>query len=664
MLYRNRVMAVYIIGVFMTVIDGTMVNVALPTLAREFDVESTDIEWIAVAYLLALAAVIPVAGWLGDRFGTKRMFLISLSGFVGASLLCGLAQTLEQLVAFRVLQGAAGGLIIPIGSAMLFRAFPLEDRARAAVGVLSVAVLAPVTGPVLGGIIVDNISWRWIFFINGPIGAVGIGLALLWLREERHDRPGRFDVAGFVLSASAVSALIYALSIGPEQGWIAPATVACATYGVVALVTLVIVELRVSDPMLKLSLLRDRLFRSVNISSSMVYAGFFGLIFVLPLYLQTLRGFSATESGLAQSPQAFGVFLVSNLVGQRLYKAVGPRRLMVVGAAATGLITMTYGLFDLATPLGAVAALSFARGCAVGMVFVSIQTAVYATTSLEDTGRATSLFNTQRQVSYATGVALGATVIAARLATVGGDSAPAAERLSAYQWGFFAVGAIMLPAAITSWFIDDDAVAATRGLDGPAPSPEELGTQRPPPGDEPSRDGSVSPRSSASPVALDRSEQRRGLVGADAEAIALRQYEVDGVEAPDVVHPPAGNTPDPPSVPPLVADRFGRSDVAERDLATGPAPSERGGDLGVVDDDREPAEDQAGSENDERDDDGDPRRSPAARDEGDQDHRDDTGDPDRQGGLGVPVHRRHGTPSTSDLERLPPNHHGSRPQRV
>ena len=150
--YRNKVMTVYVLGLMMSVIDGTMVNVALPTLAHEFGVPTTDIEWIAIGYLLSFAAVIPAAGWLGDRFGTKRVFIVSLAIFVAMSLLCGVAQSLDQLVFFRILQGAGGGLVTPVGSAMLYRAFPMAERATAAIGVLSVTVIAPAIGPMLGGI--------------------------------------------------------------------------------------------------------------------------------------------------------------------------------------------------------------------------------------------------------------------------------------------------------------------------------------------------------------------------------------------------------------------------------------------------------------------------------------------------------------------------------
>jgi EmrB/QacA subfamily drug resistance transporter len=469
MTYPSRVMTVYILGLFMTIIDGTMVNVALPTMAEDFGVPATEVEWIAVGYLLTYAAVIPAAGWLGDRFGTKTIFVAALIAFVATSIACGLAQTLEQLIAFRILQGLGAGLVTPIGAAMLYRAFPMEERAKAAIGVLSVAVIAPAIGPMLGGILVDTVSWHWIFLINGPIGAVAIVLSISWLVETKMDAPGRFDVAGFVLSGATVGLLLYTLSIGPERGWFSLYTLSFALVGTLCLVSLIVIELRIPAPILTLRLLGDPLFRTINIAAAMTYAGFFGMIFVLPLYLQSLRGYSAFESGLAQSPQAVGVFVVSNLLGKRLYRLVGPRRLMVVGTAVTAGITCLYATADLTTPLSTIAGWSFMRGLAVGMVFVSIQTAAYATTSMADTGRATSLFNTQRQVSYAAGVALAATVIAAVLPDAG-SAAPAAERLGAYQAGFLAVGLIMVPAVFVSWFVDDDDVAATRGLTPKAPA--------------------------------------------------------------------------------------------------------------------------------------------------------------------------------------------------
>lgn len=464
--YKVAVTVVYVLGLFIQILDATIVNVALPTLADEFDVPVTDVEWVVVAYLLALASAIPAAGWLSDRFGSKRVFLGALVVFTIASGLCGAAGSLDQLIAFRLLQGMGAGLITPVGSAILFRAYPLNERASAAAAVVGVAVIAPAIGPALGGLIVDNLSWRWIFYVNLPIGIAATVLGVLWLREQTLESAGRFDAVGLVLSSGGLAALLYGLSLGPDDGWASASTLAVLAMSVVSFVVLVIYELRTAEPILHLRLFTERLFRTTNLAGLSIYAGFLGQVFLFTLYLQDLRGISATGAGFTQAPQAVGVFVVSNLAGRRLYMAVGPRRLMLFGAIGTGITTAWFALTDLSTPLGVLAGMNFARGLTIGLVFVTIQTATYARISNEDTARATTLYAVQRQSANAIGVAFAATVLATLAPAAGLDAAAsAAEGLSAYRTAFVAIALLFVPGAIASWFIRDEDAASTRGLE-------------------------------------------------------------------------------------------------------------------------------------------------------------------------------------------------------
>ena len=447
--YKVAVTVVYVLGLFIQILDATIVNVAIPTLAREFDVLVTDVEWVVIGYLLALASAIPAAGWLSDRFGSKRVFLGALVVFTVSSALCGSAPSLEMLIGFRVLQGLGAGLITPVGSAILFRAYPMDERARAAAAVVGVAVIAPAIGPALGGIIVDTISWRWIFFVNLPIGIAAIALGMAWLREEVQTDAGRFDALGLLLSSTGLALLLYGLSLGPDHGWLATSTLLVLAGSVLSFVLLVRRELRVPAPLLHLRLFSERLFRTTNLAGLSIYAGFLGHIFLFTLYLQDLRGVSATGAGFTQAPQAVGVFVLSNLAGRRLYVEVGPRRLMMLGAVGTGAVTAVFALSDTATPLGLLAGLNFVRGLFIGLVFVSIQTAVYARVSNADTARATTLFSVQRQSANALGVAIVATVLAL-LAPAGGlgAAADAAAGLRAYRWGFVCCALLFVPGVV------------------------------------------------------------------------------------------------------------------------------------------------------------------------------------------------------------------------
>src|SRR5271157_5860467 len=191
---------VFVAAMFMSIMDVTIVNVALPTIGRDFGVSATAVDSISIAFLVSLAVFIPASGWLGDRFGGKRVLLTAIVVFTAASALCGLASSLGELVAFRVLQGAGGGMLAPVGMAMLFRAFPPEERVRAASVLTIPTIVAPALGPVLGGLLVTELSWRWVFFVNLPIGIAAVVFGVLFLKHSAEGQPGRFDVAGFLLA--------------------------------------------------------------------------------------------------------------------------------------------------------------------------------------------------------------------------------------------------------------------------------------------------------------------------------------------------------------------------------------------------------------------------------------------------------------------------------
>ncbi len=433
-------------------LDTTVVNVALPTIGREL--QSDSVEWLVLGYTLSLAVWIPASGWLGDRFGTKRIMLFALFMFVAASALCGAAQTINQLIGFRVLQGVGGGMLTPVGLAMLFRAFPPSERARAATITMIPTMAAPALGPIIGGLLVTNASWRWIFYLNLPIGIAALVFGVVYLREHTEPTAGRFDLPGFLLSGIGLALVVYALSEGPTDGWTSPKVVLTGTVGAVAFVAMTLVELRVPHPMLQLRLFVDRMFRNANITSVFAMASFVGLIFVMPLYLQNLRGLTALESGLTTFPQAIGILIMSQISG-RLYPRLGPRRMIAAGMITGSIAVASFALLDLDTSLWWIRGGMFVRGLCMGFAFVPMQAATYATIKPADNGRASSLFSTQRQMAVSVGVAILATVIASFTTLVGPPPDPA-RAVTGYRVAFLvAAGLAFVSGLFAAIFVRD-----------------------------------------------------------------------------------------------------------------------------------------------------------------------------------------------------------------
>jgi len=411
--YKWLVAIAFVSGLFMDIMDSTVVNVALPTLGRQFHVGDTTLEWVVTGYLLSLAVWIPASGWVGDRFGTKRVFLFALAMFSLGSALCGLSWSIGSLIFFRVLQGVGGGMMTPVGTAMLFRAFPPEERAAASAVLVVPTAVAPAVGPIFGGWLVDYASWHWIFFVNVPVGICGFIFALLVLREHKESTVGRFDIAGFLLAGAGLPLILYALSQGPGAGWGSAKVLGPGIGGIALLAALVVVELRVREPMLALRLFSDRMFRTANMSFFAVIAGMMGVVFLLPLFLQQLLGLSAFQSGLTTFPQALGIVAIAQ-VASRIYPRVGPRRMVVAGLFGSTIVIALFMLVGLHTSQWWIRGIMFMLGVSMGFAMIPVQAATYATITPADTGRATALFSTNQRVAASIGVAVLATVLVDR----------------------------------------------------------------------------------------------------------------------------------------------------------------------------------------------------------------------------------------------------------
>jgi EmrB/QacA subfamily drug resistance transporter len=457
---KVAVSVVYVAAMFMTIMDATIVNVALPTIGRSFRVPSTSVAGVSIYFLVSLAVFISASGWLGDRFGGKRVLLTAIVVFTVASALCGMAGSLLELDIFRVLQGVGGGMMAPVGLAMLFRAFPPAERIRAASILTVPTTLAPALGPVVGGVLVTELSWRWVFYVNVPLGILALAFGALFLAGGNALQPGPFDAAGFLLAGGSLGLLMYGVSEGPIRHWTSPVVLAACAGGAILLAVLVLVELRKRLPLIDLRLLGNRLFRSANGVMALSSAAFIGTLFVVSLFFQDGRGLSALGSGLSTFPEALGVMAGAQLASRWLYPVLGPRRNIAFGLAGVTASIGLMSLIDGQTSLWWMRLLMFCLGVTMGQVFVPAQAAAFATISAEATGRGSTMFNVIRQLGSALGVALFTTVIVAVGATTI-TAGPVRPDLTAYHAAFLAAAAIAAVGALVALTIHDADAAGT-----------------------------------------------------------------------------------------------------------------------------------------------------------------------------------------------------------
>jgi EmrB/QacA subfamily drug resistance transporter len=432
--YVWRISAVVIIGSIMSILDTTIVNVALATLGRELHATIDQIQWVVTGYMLSLAAVIPVTGWAARRFGAKQVYLTSLVLFTAGSALCGLATSTSELIVFRVLQGVGGGMILPIGQLMMAEAAGPKRMGRVMSIVAVPAMLAPILGPTIGGLIIQNTSWRWIFYVNVPIGAIAVIAALRilpWLKQGPADK---LDAVGLFQMATGLALLTYGLAeIGSTGTFSSVKVIGPVVAGVVLVTMFAFHALRVPKPLLDLRLYRRPTFSSASFAMFCLGAALFGGMILLPLYWQEVRLESVVDTGLLTAPQGLGMALVMPLAG-KLTDRRGGGGLALFGVTLTAVATIPFGLVGAHTSIVWLSVVMLIRGAGIGFAFMPAMAAAFASLERFELASATPQLNVLQRVGGSIGTAVLAVIL--QRALIGAHTVSA--EASAYGTAFWA----------------------------------------------------------------------------------------------------------------------------------------------------------------------------------------------------------------------------------
>jgi EmrB/QacA subfamily drug resistance transporter len=446
--YVWRVSAVVVIGSIMSILDTTIVNVALETLSRELHSTITNIQWVANGYLLALAAVIPVTGWAARRFGAKQVYLTSLILFTAGSALCGLAGSTTELIVFRVLQGIGGGMILPIGQLMMAEAAGPKRMGRVMSIVAVPAMLAPILGPTLGGLILDSVSWRWIFFVNVPIGVIAVISALRVLPTVQRQKTDPLDFLGLVLMAAGMPLITYGLTeIGTTGSFTSLKVVIPIVLGLILVAIFVFHALRFPRPLLNVRLYQRATFSSASVAMFCIGAALFGGMILLPLYWQGIRHESVLVTGLLTAPQGLGAAIVMPIAG-KLTDRVGGGPLALLGVLLTAAGTVPFGLIGAHTSIVSLCIWMLVRGFGIGFAFMPAMSAAFAALKRSELSDATPQLNVLQRVGGSIGIAVLAVVLQRSLTHAHSLQAAAGAYGSAFWWATGLTAVAILPSVI------------------------------------------------------------------------------------------------------------------------------------------------------------------------------------------------------------------------
>jgi EmrB/QacA subfamily drug resistance transporter len=399
------------VAFFMQSLDTTILNTAVPSIARALEVAPLSMKAVLASYTLSLAVFIPVSGWMANRFGTRRVFAGAIGLFALGSLLCGLARNIHLLVAFRILQGCGGAMMVPVGRLTLVRALPKSQLVRAMSFVAVPALIGPMLGPIAGGLITDYFHWSVIFFLNVPIGLAGLYLAHRYLPDYREDATPPLDLPGLLLFSSGIALLSYVLEVFGEHRLGTAATLGLLALSALLLAGYGLYAARTPHPLLQLGLFRIRTFRAAVAGSFFTRIGIGGIPFLFPLLYQVGLGYTAVQSGLLMMPQAFAAMSLKMTMPGILAR-FGYRTVLISNTAMLGLLIMLFATIGLVTPVWLIVVQTFTYGFLQSLQFTSMNTLVYADVSAEAAGSASTIASTAQQLSTSFGVATASLVAA------------------------------------------------------------------------------------------------------------------------------------------------------------------------------------------------------------------------------------------------------------
>ena len=442
-----RIAIVVIMGAIMSVLDTTIVNVALHDLSGDLHASLESIQWVITGYLLSLAAVIPVTGWAVKRFSARRLYLIALVVFTAGSALCALATSSGELIAFRVLQGVGGGMLTPIGQMILVKAAGPRNLPKVMSFIGVPIVLAPVFGPTLGGLLLQGVGWQWIFMINVPVGIVALTLALRLLPHDEASsaKAGRLDVTGLLLAATGVVGITFGLSKSESAGSLTASSVLIPVIaGIVLLALFVTHARRTEHPLLDLKLFSNSAFRAASIVTFCLGAALFGAMILMPLYFQTVRGEDAITTGLLLIPQGIGGGLGMFMSG-RATERLGAGRTSLIGGVILVVATIPFILISGTTPFAVIGGAMIVRGLGIGLSIMPAMTAAFSVLSREQINDASPQLTVLQRVGGSLGTAIIAVVLQGHIKTAHTQAALATGFGHTYWWVMGVTLAALVP---------------------------------------------------------------------------------------------------------------------------------------------------------------------------------------------------------------------------